>query len=183
MIQQVIPYSQLRPIELLKLYNEHAKQLNEPELRRPLPLPIMVQRLAIIRTRKPPKTETQIAESKNSKRAREHAPKREAPIRQAAIRHLCAVAYFLDSNSGKKLRPVNVTGPRSGLVSFGFSYAQIIQKMRREFPKSGVSIPYLHVECSNIRKRVEGYEGTLPMKRPRSNHRSPECKRPSKPRR
>ncbi len=170
-----IPYSQMRPLELMAFYNEHAKELGEPTLKRPLPRCRMVERLALIRTRKPPKKEEPEQKTMPAGRG--------TPIRDAAIKHLTAVAYYVDSKTGEKIKPVNVTR-RAGLTSHGFSYQQIVARMRKRFPKSRVSIPYLHVECSNIRKGL--YGGKLPDRRPRSNHRSqqtwkprPRSKRPS----
>lgn len=173
MAEQPIAYSQLRPTDLMRIYNEHALALGEAPMKRPLGLCHMAERLALIRTRRPPIQLPPAARSKlRAPRARS-----EAPIRDAIVDALCEVAFYIDKESGDKIAAGNVTGSKpANLISVGFSYAEIAARLKKRFRKSRMNVSFLWVECSNLRRRIEGYErysGTLPDKRQRLYHRSP----------
>jgi hypothetical protein len=159
-----IPYSQLRPVELMKLYNERASLLGEPPMKRPLELARMVEKLAILRTRKTPPIQLP---PKVQKKLR--AP-RSAPIRDAVVKALCEVVCYIDLETGEKIAPVNVTRYAGRkLVSVGRAYSEICKKLKRRFPKSRMSVEFIMVETSNFRRRATGYEhyeGRLPDRRP-----------------
>ena len=96
--------------------------------------------------------------------AEAEAPKRRT-IRLAAIELLCTVVSY--ENKFDTDEPVDADNPNARSV--GYSYPQIIDLIKLEFPKAQTTAASLRWYSVKIRVEEPGYEGhRLPQRRPRA---------------
>ena len=164
-----IRYSQLTLKEMAKLYNERANEIGESPLK-PTPKDRfeMGKRLALIMTRTRAKT----------------APKPQAgppTLREVVIEEVCRVSHYENGTTDREGNPVKFTAEqaagRRDMVTVGFTYSIVLQRIKERMPKSGVSPDSLRVHASKIKQGFSGYEhAKLPAKRPYSNKGKKSCR-------
>lgn len=159
-----VQYSRLTPTQLLKLHNDLAKRLGKKTRKRPFNRADMVKAIAIFKTMKPPR-----AAEPSSLPATE---KKRRPARAAMIEGLCEISHYEDRQTGIQLSVEDAKKfirPKD-LVSVGFSYNELIARIKKRFKNAKVTYSIIRVEASRIRSHESGYENlTLPMKRQRHN--------------
>lgn len=90
--------------------------------------------------------------------------KRDTTIKDRAVQLLCFVSHYEDVDLKCE---VDSDYPAAGSV--GLSYADILDKIKDEFPDCGTNISCLRWYAVQIRNRQKGYgDRTLPRRRPRS---------------
>jgi hypothetical protein len=171
-----IEFRKLETAELLKLYNEIAEKLGKRTMRNwTRGRCELIERVALIRTRRLEADRVAAAREAKEKRRRARArprvkKQRRQPIRDCAMRYLSHVAYWADAKTGERLtKRAARTVPVARKTSYGLPYAAIVEKVKEKFPESRITNSGLRWIVAMIRDRSPGFERcNLPQKRERT---------------
>lgn len=159
-----IPYHSLNTLGLLNIHNEMALRCGQPSLKTWRDSRCkLVQRVAILRTRKP-------LPPAPPKKLRGRPRKTRQPMRDAIMESLAFVSHYEDAKTGtyvSKHAAGKYRRARRALVSVGLPYSECVKRVRRRFPHYAASSGTFRVIASRVRDRETGYEKCkLPHKRP-----------------
>lgn len=159
-----IAYSQLDARALFRLYNDEAAARGLPKKPKCGERVDMAKDLALLLAQ--PKAKNAPPPAPTSARARRYSE-----VREAVIEELCKVDYFELAQTGQRVTVEEAAAfSRHLLISHGFSYAIVLQRVKKRLPKSKMKSEKLRVHATNIRSRKSGYEhARLPDRRPHSN--------------
>lgn len=157
MLKPEIKYSQLTVREMWRMYDEHAAKIGrKPLYPREHDRVRMAAALATLLTFRappdPPKANRQ-------------------SDRQIILEELCKVSHYECVTDGTRVELADRESFKARLlISCGFAYSIVLERIKARLPKSRVSGASLRVHAASARRGKPGYENTkLPDKRPHSS--------------
>lgn len=171
-----IPYGALSIPELLSIHNVMACERGTLTLRSWRNSHVrLVERVAILRTRKPIPAPTPEPKPKPRRSGRAAARIVKSKMRNAILKALAVVSHYEDSVTGNYVsRQRALRMDRSKLIPVGLPYSEVARRVRVAVPGTVFSPVCLRVYAARVRGGEPGYERCkLPHKRP---HGTPKAK-------
>jgi hypothetical protein len=148
--------------DLRARYNEEAAARGLPPMGHTDDRVEACKRLALLMAQ--PKSKTAAPAPTSAK------PRGNAMVRTVIAEELCAIEYFELAQTGERIEVADALNhKRHLLISWGFSYRVILDRVKKRLKKPKLKSESLRVHAANIRAKKPGYEGAkLPDRRPHS---------------
>lgn len=155
-----INYSALSDSELVALHNALAPERDVSAMR--WNRCELVERIAILRTLKPkrPPAPSRVV----------HLATRKQPVRDAILKEIGLITHYEHAVSGDLIAVADASKYQTRLlISVGLPYAEVLARVRKQFPETRLSVADLRWSANQVRSMAAGFEGcSLPEKRARA---------------